>query len=67
VEEEAKMLNLEEAIKSLELEVEFKVNQRTENQSKMTTGNYREQQQQISAFKLATLNYLLEGNKAGDS
>jgi hypothetical protein len=33
----------------------------------MTTGNYREQQQQISAFKLATLNYPLKGNKAGDS
>jgi hypothetical protein len=31
VEEEAKMLNLEEAIKSLELEVEFKVDQGTEN------------------------------------
>jgi hypothetical protein len=61
------MLNLEEAIKSFELDVEFKVDQRTENQSKVTTGNYREQQQQTSGFKPATLNYPLKGNKAGDS
>jgi hypothetical protein len=61
------MLNLEEAIKSLKLEVEFKVNQGTENQSKITTENYQEQQQQISAFKPATLNYPLKGNKAEDS
>jgi hypothetical protein len=67
VEEEAKMLNPEEAIKSFEPDVEFKVDQRTENQSKVTTGNYREQQQQTSGFKPATLNYPLKGNKAGDS
>jgi hypothetical protein len=34
------MLNLEKAIKSFKLDVEFKVNQRTENQLKVTTGNY---------------------------
>jgi hypothetical protein len=61
------MLNPEEAIKSFEPDVEFKVDQRTENQSKVTTGNYREQQQQTSGFKLATLNYPLKGNKAGNS
>jgi hypothetical protein len=58
---------VEEEAKMLKPEVEFKVNQGTENQSNITTGNYQEQQQQTAAFKPATLNYPLKGNKAGNS